>query len=78
MANEFEAPNSRKFEIYYVLIAKNTELYPEVRALSKMFRIDLLNSKYSGVFLYISAFHALESTKLLNCINFPSFMGSGI
>jgi len=46
MANELETPNSRKFEMNYVSIAKNNALYPEVRALSKMVRIDLLKSKY--------------------------------
>jgi len=46
MSNEFETPNSRKFEIHYVAIAKNKALYPEVRALSRMVRRDLMNSTY--------------------------------
>jgi len=46
MAKEFETPNSRKFEIYYVSFAKNNALYPEVRTPTKMVRIDLLNSTY--------------------------------
>jgi len=46
MAKESETSNSRKFEIYYDSIATTNALYPEVRAISKMIRIDFLNSTY--------------------------------